>query len=450
MHGLTEPRERAVLVGLDDDLDELAELVHSAGGIVVGLLVQPLERPRAAYYIGKGKAEEVKELVWELSADIVVFDDELTPAQARNLEKLTGVRVIDRTQLILDIFAQRARTKEGKLQVELAQLTYLLPRLVGAGAELSRLGGGIGTRGPGETQLEVDRRRIRRRIADIRRELAEVRRTRAVQRQGRRRAGLPLIALVGYTNAGKSTLMNALTDADVHAQDLLFATLDPTIRKVELAGGREALLADTVGFIRKLPHQLVAAFRATLEEVEDADVLLHVVDASRPDVDQQIAAVEAVLDELDVLDKPMVTAFNKLDSAARPRAVLERAQSTPRGVAVSALTGDGLDELRSMLAEALPVAYARRRFRIPYDAGAALAALKEQGRVIELEYAEDAVLVEAEVEPKLAGRLRRYVVEGAGPGASAAPDGAASASAGARSTTAADGGAADDFGGGAE
>lgn len=415
MRVLAEPRERAVLVGLGDDLDELAELVHSAGGQVVGQVVQPLERPRAAYYIGKGKAEELRALVWELSADIVVFDDELTPAQARNVEKLVEVPVIDRTQLILDIFAQRARSKEGKLQVELAQLTYLLPRLVGAGIELSRLGGGIGTRGPGETQLEVDRRRIRRRIADIRSELTDVRRTRAVQRQGRRRSGLPLIALVGYTNAGKSTLMNALTDADVHAEDLLFATLDPTIRKVTLTDGREALLADTVGFIRKLPHQLVAAFRATLEEVEDADVLLHVVDASQPDVEEHVAAVEAVLDELNVLDKPMVTAFNKLDSAANPRAVHERAQATPYGVAVSALTGDGLDELRDMLTTALPNAFQRHRFRIPYSAGGALSAIKEHGHVIELEYGDDAVLVEAEVEPKLAGRLQQYALDGEQP-----------------------------------
>lgn len=408
---MAQTSERAVLVGLDEDLDELAELVHSAGGRVVATLVQPLERPRAAYYIGKGKAQELKALVWELSADIVVFDDELTPAQARNLEKLVEAPVIDRTQLILDIFAQRARSKEGKLQVELAQLTYLLPRLVGAGVELSRLGGGIGTRGPGETQLEVDRRRIRRRIADIREELADVRRTRAVQRQGRRRSGLPLIALVGYTNAGKSTLMNALTDAEVHAEDLLFATLDPTIRKVTLTDGREALLADTVGFIRKLPHQLVAAFRATLEEVVDADVLLHVVDASRPDADAQVAAVEAVLDELGVLDKPMVTAFNKLDSAARPRAVYERARSTPLGVAVSALTGDGLDELRRLLTKALPMVYERRFFRIPYSAGAALSALKRHGRIINVGYEDDAVLVEAEVEPKLAGRLQEFVLD---------------------------------------
>lgn len=409
---MAEPRERAVLVGLDDDLDELAELVHSAGGEVVGTVVQPLERPRAAYYIGKGKAEELRALVWELSADIVVFDDELTPAQARNVEKLVEVPVIDRTQLILDIFAQRARSKEGKLQVELAQLTYLLPRLVGAGIELSRLGAGIGTRGPGETQLEVDRRRIRRRIADIRRELADVRRTRAVQRQGRRRSGLPLIALVGYTNAGKSTLMNALTDADVYAENLLFATLDPTIRRVTLTDGREALLADTVGFIRKLPHQLVAAFRATLEEVEDADVLLHVVDATQPDVDEHVAAVEAVLDELNVLDKPIVTAFNKLDSAANPRAVFEQAQATTRGVAVSALTGDGLDELREMLTEALPNEFARHVFRIPYSAGGALSALKEHGHVIELEYGDEAVMVEAEVDAKLAGRLQQYALDG--------------------------------------
>lgn len=407
---MTQPTERAILVSLDEDLEELAELVRSAGGEPAALVVQSLERPQAAYYIGTGKAQEVKALVWELDVDVVVFDAELTPAQARNLEKLFEVRVVDRTQLILDIFAQRAHSKEGKLQVELAQLTYLLPRLVGAGIELSRLGAGIGTRGPGETQLEVDRRRIRQRIADIRKELQSVRRTRAVQRSGRRRAGMPLIALVGYTNAGKSTLMNALTDADVQAEDRLFATLDPTVPRMTVGDGRQALLADTVGFIRKLPHQLVAAFRATLEEVQDADVLLHVVDASGADAPEQIAAVEAVLDELHVLDKPMVTAFNKLDAAQNPRAVDQWAQTTPGGVAISATRGIGFDELRAALAAALPVSTERHTFHIPYSAGGALAALKEQGRIIELEYEGDVMVVDAEVEPVLLGRLQQFAV----------------------------------------
>lgn len=407
---MTQPTERAILVSLDEDLEELAELVLSAGGEPIATVVQPLDRPRAAYYIGTGKAQEVKALVWELDADVVVFDDELTPAQARNLEKLCEVRVVDRTQLILDIFAQRAHSKEGKLQVELAQLTYLLPRLVGAGLELSRLGAGIGTRGPGETQLEVDRRRIRQRIADIRKELQSVRRTRAVQRSGRRRAGMPLIALVGYTNAGKSTLMNALTEADVQAEDRLFATLDPTVRRMTMGDGRQALLADTVGFIKKLPHQLVAAFRATLEEVQDADVLLHVVDASVPDAPEQIAAVEAVLDELHVLDKPMVTAFNKLDAAENQRAVDEWARTTRGGVAISATRGIGFDELRHALAAARPVALERHTFRIPYSAGAALSALKEQGRIIEMDFEGDVMIVDAEVEPILFGRLQEFAV----------------------------------------
>lgn len=407
---MAETTERAILAGLDEDLEELAELVRSAGGEPVGAIVQPLDRPRARYYIGSGKAAELKQLVWESTADVVIFDAELTPAQARNLEKLLDVRVVDRTQLILDIFAQRAHSKEGKLQVELAQLTYLLPRLVGAGVELSRLGGGIGTRGPGETQLEVDRRRIRQRIRDIRKELQSVRRTRAVQRSGRRRGGLPLIALVGYTNAGKSTLMNALTDAEVEAEDRLFATLDPTVRRMTLGDGRHALLADTVGFIRKLPHQLVAAFRATLEEVQDADVLLHVVDASNPEAPEQIAAVEAVLDELHVLDKPMVTAFNKLDAAADARAVDEWARSVPGGVAVSAARGINFDELRAALADALPEKLERHTFRIPYAAGGALSALQEQGRILELDYEGDGVVVDAEVEPKLLGRLQKYAV----------------------------------------
>lgn len=410
--------ERTILVSLDEDVDELAELVRSAGGEPVAVVVQPLDRPRAQYYIGSGKAREVKELVRDLSAALVIFDAELTPAQSRNLEKLLAVRVVDRTQLILDIFAQRAHSNEGKLQVELAQLTYLLPRLVGAGVELSRLGGGIGTRGPGETQLEVDRRRIRQRIADIRKELQSVRRTRAVQRSGRRRGGLPLIALVGYTNAGKSTLMNALTDADVQAEDRLFATLDPTVRRVTLADGREALLADTVGFIRKLPHQLVAAFRATLEEVQEADVLLHVVDASNPDAAEQIAAVDAVLDELHVLDKPMVTAFNKLDAAENPRAVDEWARSVPGGVAVSAVRGLNFEELRQAIADALPVALQRHTFHIPYSAGGALSALQEQAHIIELDYEGEKVVVDAEVEPILLGRLQQYAVTAGEKGAS--------------------------------
>lgn len=343
--------ERVLLIGVDDRLDELAELVHSAGGQVVGSVVQRLDRPLAATYIGVGKAREAKALAWELGADLVVVDDELTPAQARNLEELLELPVVDRTQLILDIFAQRARTKEGKLQVELAQLTYQLTRLAGSGASLSRLGGGIGTRGPGETKLETDRRRIRNRIAMIRRELEEVRRTRAVQRAGRRRTGFPVIALVGYTNAGKSTLMNALTRAGVLAENRLFATLDPTIRRVTLAPGRDALLTDTVGFLRKLPHQLVAAFRATLEEVEEADILVHVVDASQPDAEERMEAVEAVLDEIGALGKPMVIAFNKLDAVPDPAQVEQWALRTPASVAISAKTGAGLDRLRALLAK---------------------------------------------------------------------------------------------------
>lgn len=406
--------ERTILVGLDEDLSELAELVRSAGGEPIAAVVQLLDRPQATYYIGTGKAEEVKNLVWEMSADVVIFDAELTPAQARNLERLFEVRVVDRTQLILDIFAQRAHSSEGKLQVELAQLTYLLPRLAGVGTELSRLGGGIGTRGPGETQLEVDRRRIRQRIGDIRNELKSVRRTRAVQRSGRRRAGMPLIALVGYTNAGKSTLLNALTEADVQAEDRLFATLDPTVRRMSLGEGRWALLADTVGFIKRLPHQLVAAFRATLEEVEDADVLLHVVDASDPEAEEQIAAVEAVLDELSVLEKPMVTAFNKLDAAPNRRAVDEWARSTPGGVAISATQSIGFDELREALMEAMPFETERHLFHIPYAEGGALSELREHGRIIELDYEGEVIVVDAEVEPFLLGRLQQFAVAATG------------------------------------
>ncbi|MEW6230485.1 MAG: GTPase HflX, partial [Bacillota bacterium] len=275
----------------NDSLDELASLVSAAGAGIANRILQRRDKPDPAFYVGKGKAEEIRRECEEKECDLVVFDNELTPAQGRNLKDVIGVRVIDRTQVILDIFARRARTKEGKLQVELAQLNYLLPRLTGKGTELSRLGGGIGTRGPGETKLETDRRRIRKRIQDLTEALARVRKQRALLRQARKDVPLPLVALVGYTNAGKSTLMNALTGSEVFVQDMLFATLDPTTRRLRLSNNEVVLLTDTVGFVSSLPHHLVAAFRATLEEVTEADLLLHVADVSYPDVEKQIAAV---------------------------------------------------------------------------------------------------------------------------------------------------------------
>lgn len=347
--------ERAITVGLElpgtrgweteDSLDELGQLAATAGAEVVGRVVQKRARPDPATYIGEGKAQELAALAMVSHADLVIFDDELSPAQQRNLEEIIGVKVIDRTWLILDIFASRAASKEGKIQVELAQLSYLLPRLVGKGTALSRLGGGIGTRGPGETKLETDRRRIRKRIAALRTELAEIARRRGLQRSRRKEAGIPVVSLVGYTNAGKSTLFNALTESQVLVEGKLFATLDPTIRRCRLPGGGTVLLADTVGFIRKLPHELVAAFRATLEEVAQADVICHVVDASHPGKDEQCAAVSAVLADLSLQDKPILTVLNKIDlvpgELERDRLRIEH----PGAILISAAERWGLPDL---------------------------------------------------------------------------------------------------------
>ncbi len=361
--------ETALLVGVvthrqsrweaEDSLAELDQLARSAGARVVGTVLQERDRFEPRYLIGKGKAEEIRGRVG--SVDVVILDEELSGSQQRNLEQLLGRRVVDRTGLILDIFAQRAHTREGKLQVELAQLDYLLPRLAGAWTHLERLGGGIGTRGPGETQLESDRRRIKTRMAKLRRDLDQVRRHRAVLRRPRQRIPFPIVALVGYTNAGKSSLMNALTHAGVPVRDQLFATLDPTLRRLALPGEQIVLLSDTVGFIRKIPHQLVAAFQATLEEVQEADLLLHVVDVSHPNAQAQQAAVEEVLGELGLADRPTVLVYNKIDrlgTQAMPWA------SASGRVATSAKTGVGLDALRGEIAAALN---ARRATPVPVD-----------------------------------------------------------------------------------
>lgn len=354
-------REVALLVGVrrphqsrwevEDSLEELVQLARSAGAEPTFRVLQERFLPNPRTLIGPGKAEEVR-TICEAGVDLVIFDDDLTGSQQRNLEVSLGRKVIDRTGLILDIFAQRARSKEGKLQVELAQLKYLLPRLTGYGRDLSRLGGGIGTRGPGETQLEVDRRRIRRRIGKIEDELAKVRRHRALLRRRRQKQALATAALVGYTNAGKSSLLNALTDAAVPVADRLFATLDPTLRKVALPDGRAVLLSDTVGFIRKLPHQVVAAFKATLEEVRMADLLLHVIDISHAQWQAQEQGVMAVLGELGVAGKPMINVHNKVDKLPHPEAVAFLSRR-PRSVVTSAVTGVGLADLRAAIAEAL-------------------------------------------------------------------------------------------------
>ncbi|MDW8008733.1 MAG: GTPase HflX [Chloroflexota bacterium] len=362
-----EPKNGSRRDGWDaaSSLEELALLADTAGARVVGRVVQRLERPDPAYYVGRGKLQEIVSLRTSLQYDLVIFDDELSPVQQRNLEKALQVKVLDRTALILDIFAQHARTREGRLQVELAQHEYLLPRLRGQWSHLERLGGGIGTRGPGETQLETDRRLIKRRIQHLRRELEEVRQHRALHRRRRAREDLPLVSLVGYTNAGKSTLMRALSGADVLVADQLFATLDPLTRRVRLPGGGFFLLTDTVGFINKLPPQLVAAFRATLEELEDADLLLHVIDITHPRAAEQADAVEKTLAELGLQGKARIAVLNKVDRLqrkdGRPIAGLEEVTDLlphlrswqPRAVLVSALRGWGLDELLRQVETAL-------------------------------------------------------------------------------------------------
>lgn len=354
-------REVALLIGLkrphqprweaEESLEELAQLAVSAGAESAFRVLQERSVPDPRTLIGRGKAEDIRELCEE-GVDLVIFDEDLTGSQQRNLEATLQRKVIDRTGLILDIFAQRARSREGKLQVELAQLKYLLPRLTGHGADLSRLGGGIGTRGPGETQLEVDRRRIRRRIIKIEEELEKVQRHRALLRRRRQKQALPTAALVGYTNAGKSSLLNALTHAKLPVADKFFVTLDPTLRKVILPGGRAVLLSDTVGFIKKLPHQLVAAFKATLEEMRASDLLLHVIDIAHPQWQDQEQAVTAVLEELGMAIKPLISLYNKVDKLPHPEAIAFLSRR-PRSVVTSANTGAGLSELKTVIAEML-------------------------------------------------------------------------------------------------
>ena len=372
------PRQRRFQV--EESLDELAALVVAAGAELAGRVIQERPAPTPAFYFGRGKIEEIGTLAREQGANLFVSDDPLSPVQERNISEMSGIKVVDRTALILDIFAQRARTAEGKLQVELAQLTYLLPRLVGQWKHLERLGGGIGTRGPGETQLESDRRIIQRRVMKIRRDLESVQVQRRLQRQGRRRNGVPVVALVGYTNAGKTTLMNRLTGARLHAADQLFVTLDPAARRVtpgawgapnHPSGRAPFILTDTVGFIRKLPHELVAAFRATLEELTEADVLLHVVDASQPALEQHMTAVENLLEELGVAQRPTILVLNKMDRVESPQSLATLIASRPRVAAVSAVTGEGFPRLLAAIETALapttPVAVPRDPEEIAVD-----------------------------------------------------------------------------------
>jgi len=407
-------QQRALAVAIEgpsddwiESLEELKRLADTAGVTVIATVTQRRERPDPVYFIGKGKAQEIRQIAGETGAEVALVDGDLTPTQQRNLEQAADIGVVDRSGLILDIFAQRARTREGKLQVELAQLSYLLPRLTGRGTELSRLGGGIGTRGPGETKLEVDRMRIRRRINILRKQVARIGKRRAVERRSRHRAGVPVVALVGYTNAGKSTLLNALSDANVFVEDRLFATLDPTVRRVELPGGREVLFADTVGFIRNLPHQLIAAFRATLEEAVEADLLVHVIDAAHPQMEKQIQTVRRVLAELGSASTPTVMAFNKADLVADRSRLKERVARERHAVALSALTGEGLDELQRLVGERLEQELVQVEVLLPWRGQDLLSEVRQRGRVLAERFGEGGVDLTVRVPGDLARRLRR-------------------------------------------
>lgn len=388
-------KDRAIIAALDlpdqpADLTELAALVDAAGAEVVGEVVQGRTRPDPATYFGSGKVDEIAQLVAANEATMLVIDSELAPSQIRNLEDQVEVHVLDRSQLIIDIFAQRARTYEGRLQVEIAQLAYALPRLTGRGTEMSRLGAGIGTRGPGESKLEYDRRRIRERIRDLRKEVDEIKRHRELLRAGRVRRGNPLVSLVGYTNAGKSTLLNALTDADIFAADMLFATLDPTTRVLTLPDGQEVAITDTVGFISRLPHMLVDAFHATLEEVQESDLLIHVVDAASEQIWEQMNSVQEVLEELKADDKKQVIVYNKADLLADKSLFMPPYNEHP-WILVSANTGEGLAELKQLMAEHLPDAPHRVTYFLPHSRGEVVSWLHRQGEVVGQEYEADGV-----------------------------------------------------------
>lgn len=401
LYEVEQETERVILVGVsqqdgddaEDSVAELAELVETAGAVVVGTLIQKRENIHPGTYVGTGKVFELEELIEQTGATGIVCDDELSPAQLKNLEEALKTKVMDRTLIILDIFAARASTSEGKIQVELAQLKYRLSRLSGLGRSLSRLGGGIGTRGPGEKKLEMDRRLINSRVAQLNRELKEVQRHREVNRQQRKRSGIPVVAVVGYTNAGKSTLLNHLTNAEVLEEDKLFATLDPTTRILELTNHQKVLMTDTVGFIRKLPHHLIDAFRSTLEEAKYADIILHVVDASNPQMDKQMYIVYDTLRNLEVEGKKIITAFNKTDCIGQPEPLHDfRAERT---VHISAKYGDGLEDLKNILEEILREEKDFLECTIPYRDAGVIQKIREKGELLSEEYREDGIFVRA-------------------------------------------------------
>ena len=409
---LKQDVERVILVAVslqgqddvDSSLDELSELAATAGAETVGRMIQSREAVHPGTYIGKGKIEELKDLIWELEATGVICDDELSPAQMKNLQDQLDVKVMDRTLVILDIFAGRASTSEGKIQVELAQLKYRQTRLTGFGTSMSRLGGGIGTRGPGEKKLEIDRRLIKNRIAQLRRELDDVVRHRELTREQRKRSGIPVAAIVGYTNAGKSTLLNKLTDAGILAEDKLFATLDPTTRSLKLPSTQEVLLTDTVGFIKKLPHHLIDAFRSTLEEAKFADMILHVVDTSNPQMDEQMYTVYETLQNLGVKDKPIITIFNKQDKLEDQPIIRDfKADYT---VKISAKTGKGLDELKETIEAVLREQKVQLECLYDYKDAGLIQIIRKYGELQEEEYREDGIFVRAFVPVDVYEKVR--------------------------------------------
>lgn len=416
-----EKKERAILSGVhtasgdiftdttNETIEELKELARTAGVEVVGVLVQNRQSPDPGTYIGDGKLEEIRLMAEEQNADTVIFDDDLSPVQVRNISDALNLKVIDRTMLILDIFASRAITKEGKIQVELAQLRYMLPRLVGMGSVLSRLGGGIGTRGPGETKLETDRRHIRRKIDSLAEELREIAAHRELLRSRRKKDGRITVALVGYTNAGKSSLLNFLTDANVLAENKLFATLDPTARSLTLSDNREITLVDTVGFIRKLPHHLIKAFKSTLEEARFSDVLIHVTDASNPEMENHIKVVNSILEELDAQGKPVLAVFNKLDLVENPLLVPKNMDGAMRTVSVSLKEGTGTEALLEALEDVVPGKKQRVSLLIPYTEGALLSSLHTDQLVLEEEYTEEGTKIVALIDEICYNKMRNYV-----------------------------------------
>lgn len=411
LYDLNDVEERVILVGVqegdgedaEESVEELAELSKTAGAQVVGTVIQKRERIHPGTYVGKGKMEELKMLLTALDATGIICDDELSPVQMNNLQQELDCKVMDRTLLILDIFADHASTSEGKIQVELAQLRYRAVRLVGLGNSLSRLGGGIGTRGPGEKKLEMDRRLIKERISQLKRELEQVKRHRELLREGRKRERVMTAAIVGYTNAGKSTLLNTLTDAGVLSEDKLFATLDPTTRMLELSGGTRIYLTDTVGFIRKLPHHLIEAFKSTLEEAKYADIILHVVDASNPQMEDQMGVVYDTLQELEVTNKKMVTLFNKQDKLLTEQIL--RDPNADHVLRISAKTGEGLEQLKEVLEKIVTEDQIYLERVIPYKDAGILQQIRKYGQLMEEEYTDGGIAVKARVPKDIYGRL---------------------------------------------